>query len=239
MSAPIHSLPGFYEPFSALSHLLGALVFAVLTVRLLRDARGDARRVLVYAVFAFTAVLLLSMSGVFHMLEEGTTARNVLGRLDKAAIFALIAGTHTPIQGLFFRGFARWGVLVLMWLVAATGISLFSVFYHSLPVGLGTGIYIAMGWIAGASGLITWRRYGTRSIKLLMLGGVCYTVGAVLLGLDWPTLWPGVFGAHELWHVAVLAALALHWRFYLEHAQQPMDGEVGGRSEPRPVPDNS
>ena len=227
MLAQVHALPGFYEPFSAFSHLLGALIFAALTLLLLRHARGDWRRVSVLAVFAFTTVLLLSMSGVFHMLPEGTTGRNVLGRLDKAAIFALIAGTHTPIQGLFFRGFARWGVLTLMWLVAATGITLFSVFYHDLPSGLGTGIYIAMGWIAGGSGLVIWRREGTASIRLLMMGGVCYSVGAVLMGLDWPTLWPGVIGAHELWHVSVLLALTLHWKFIFDHSHQPMDGEIG------------
>ena len=133
MLAEVRSLPGFHEPFSALSHLLGALFFAVLAVLLVRRGRGDARRVFVLSIFALTSVLLLSMSGVFHMLDAGTTGRNVLGRLDKAAIFALIAGTHTPVQGLFFRGVARWGVLAVMWLVAATGISLFSVFYHSPP----------------------------------------------------------------------------------------------------------
>ena len=196
-------------------------MFAVLAVVLIRRARGDARRVFALVIFAITSVLLLSMSGVFHMLEDGTTGRHVLGRLDQAAIFALIAGTHTPIQVLFFRGFARWGVLLLMWLIAATGITLFSVYYHSLPHGLGTGVYLAMGWIAGVAGLIVWRREGTLSMHLLILGGLVYSLGAILLGLEWPTLWPGIFGPHELWHVAVLTALALHWRFFFEHARQP------------------
>ena len=221
MIAEVHSLPGFHEPFGALSHLIGAVVFAVLAVVLVRRARGDARRVFALVVFAITSVLLLSMSGVFHMLEEDTTGRHVLGRLDQAAIFGLIAGTHTPIQVLFFRGFARWGVLVLMWLIAATGITLFSVYYHSLPHGLGTGVYLAMGWIAGVAGLVVWRREGTLSMHLLILGGLVYSLGAILLGLEWPTLWPGIFGPHELWHVAVLTALALHWRFFFEHARQP------------------
>ena len=224
----IFSIPGFHEPFNALSHLLGAGVFAGLAVVLLRRARGDARRVALLAVFAFTSVLLLSMSGVFHMLHEDGSARAVLGRLDQAAIFALIAGTHTPVQGLFFRGWARWGVLAAVWLVAATGITLFSVYYDDLPRGLGTGVYLLLGWIAGVAGLIVWRRLGTRGAGLLIAGGVTYTVGAILLGLDWPVLLPGVIGPHELWHVAVLAALSLHWRFFLAHARQPIDGPVGG-----------
>lgn len=227
--AQVYSLPGFYEPFSAFTHLLGAIFFAILGVRLLRRGRGDVRRVLVLGVFAFTSVLLLSMSGVFHMLEPGSTGRAVMGRLDKAAIFALIAGTHTPVQGIFFRGFARWGGLTVMWLIAALGITLFSVFYDTLPTGVGTGTYLAMGWIAGSAGLVVWRREGTARIHLLILGGVFYSAGAILMGIGWPTLIPGVLGPHGLWHIAVLVALCLHWRFLFEVAQEPMDGELGRR----------
>jgi len=219
-------IPGFHEPFCAISHLAGALVCAGLAVPLLRRARGSTLRVALLAVFAVSSVFLLSMSGVFHMLDAGSSGRAVLGRLDKAAIFTLIAGTHTPVQGLFFRGRARWGVLVVMWLLAATGITLFSVFYDSLPQGLGTSIYVALGWIAGTAGLVIWRRSGFAEVRLLLLGGVAYSLGAVLLGLDWPTLIPGVFGPHELWHVAVLGALAMHWTYLYRRARgvQPVLG---------------
>ncbi len=219
-------LPGFFEPFSAIVHLFGALVFAVLAIPLMRKASGDSRRVALLAVYACACVLLLSMSGVFHMLHEEGAARDVLGRLDKAAIFILIAGTHTPVQGLFFRGVARWGVLLAMWLIAATGITLFSIFYDELPRGLEIGVYLLLGWIASLSGLIVWRRIGTAQIALLVLGGVAYSLGAILLGLDWPTLVPEVFGPHELWHLAVLTGMGLHWSFLFKHAARPMNDTV-------------
>ena len=219
----VHSLAGLFEPFSALTHLGGAVVFACLSIPLLRRARGDANRVSMFTVYAFACVLLLSMSGVFHMLPEHSTGRAVLGRLDKAAIFVLIAGTHTPVQGLFFRGAARWGVLLAMWLIAAVGITLFTIFYDQLPRGLGTGVYLILGWIASMSGLIVWRRIGTAQIALLLLGGLAYSVGAILLGLGWPTLIPGVFGPHELWHVAVLAGVSLHWAFLFKNAGRSME----------------
>ncbi len=222
----VHSIPGFHEPFSALSHLGGALVFAVLSVFLVRRGRGDPRRVLMLGVFAFTSVLLLSMSAVFHMLPEPSVERAVLGRLDHAAIFALIAGTHTPVQGLFFRGLARWGVLTFMWLVAAAGITLFSIFYNSLPGGLGTTVYLLMGWTAGIAGFVVWRRFGPARVRLLVLGGVVYSVGALLLGMKWPTLVEGVIGPHEVWHVAVLVAMGMHWRVVFRHATIPLDGPV-------------
>jgi channel protein (hemolysin III family) len=209
----VHPLPGFYEPIAASTHLIGAAVFAVLAVPLLSRARGDRHRVAALAVYSFGCVFLLAMSGVYHMLPEGGAGRPVLARLDKAAIFVLIAATHTPVQTIFFRGRARWGVLAVMWGLVALGITLFTVFFDRLPRGLGTTVYLLLGWIAGVSGLIVWRRYGTMRIRLLLLGGVFYSVGAILLGLEWPTLIPGVFGPHELWHFAVLVGMALHWRF--------------------------
>ncbi|MCP3920238.1 MAG: DNA-binding protein [bacterium] len=221
-----YPIPGFHEPFNALSHLLGAGVFAVLWIHMWRRGRGDARRSALLGVFAFASVLLLAMSGVFHMLREGSAGHAVLGRLDKAAIFVLIAGTHTPVQGLFFRGWARWGGLIAIWLIAATGITLFSVFYGHLPRGLGTAIYILLGWIAGVAGMRVWRRFGTREAELLVVGGVIYSIGAILMVVEWPVLVPGVVGPHEVWHVAVLVALSLHWRFIYTHANRSLDGPI-------------
>ncbi|MFT6831288.1 MAG: hemolysin III, partial [Planctomycetota bacterium] len=59
--------------------------------------------------------------------------------------------------------------------------------------------------------------------RLLIMGGVMYSIGAVLMGLQWPTLVPGVIGSHEIWHVAVLTAMAMHWRFFYLFASQDRD----------------
>jgi len=229
LAAPdIAPIAGFYEPFSAMTHLLGAAVFAVLGVVLVRAARGDRLRVACYAVYVVCSVFLLAMSGVYHVLDGGTTGRAVLGRLDYAAIFTLIAGTHTPVQGLFFRGFWRWAPLVLMWSAVATGATLFSVFYDEMDRSLGNAIFLFLGWMAGVSGLIVWRRLGTAQIKLLVGGGVAYSIGALIMGFEWPTLIPGVVGPHELWHIAVLLAMAMHWKFLYRNAHFPTSGPVRG-----------
>lgn len=221
----IRPLAGFQEPFSALTHLAGALVFVGLAVPLLRRARGDGRRLGLLGVYAFACVLLLAMSGVYHTLPAASTARAVLNQLDRAAIFVLIAGTHTPVQGLFFRGVARWGGLLALWLVAAVGITLFVLFHDELPSWVATGTYLALGWIAGISGLIVWRRIGTARIAPLVLGGVAYSLGALLLELDGPTLVRGYIGAHELWHLAVLLGMGLHWNFLFQNAGRELDGD--------------
>src|SRR5947209_1613726 len=108
----LHRLPGFYEPFSSASHLLGAGVFLFLGLFLLRRGRGDRARVTYLAVYVFTGVFLLSMSGVYHMHARGGPARQILARLDHAGVFLLIAGTFTPAHGILFRGPLRWGPLL-------------------------------------------------------------------------------------------------------------------------------
>ena len=63
---------------------------------LLLRSRGCHGRLYSIGIFIFSVVFLLSMSGVFHLLEPGGEPRSVLRRLDHAAIFTLIAGTFTP-----------------------------------------------------------------------------------------------------------------------------------------------
>ena len=92
---PVLSIPGFSDPVSSLSHLGGAVLFAVLGGFLIFRGRGDWRRVVALAIFVFSCVLLLSLSGVYHLLSPGTAGRSVLMRLDYAAIFVLI-DHHAP-----------------------------------------------------------------------------------------------------------------------------------------------
>ena len=108
----LYHLPGFHEPFSAISHLFGALLFLALGVPLLLRGRGSFARVFYLGVYTFSCVLLFSMSGVYHMMVRGGTAHRVIERLDHGAIFILIAGTFTPAHGILFRGWLRWGPLV-------------------------------------------------------------------------------------------------------------------------------
>src|SRR5262249_25579783 len=141
-----------------MSHLLGAVVFALLTPALLRRGRGDPARGAFLGVFAFACVFLLSMSAVYHMLPRGTGGRSVMERLDHGAIFVLIAGTFTPAHGILFRGLARWGPLLLIWAAAITGITLKTVFFSSLAEWLGAALFPSPGWVGAVSGRGAWWR---------------------------------------------------------------------------------
>jgi channel protein (hemolysin III family) len=225
-------IPGFSDPFSSLTHLAGAGVFAVLAVPLVMRGRGHAGRMTALAIFAFAVVAQLALSGVFHLLAPDTTGRAVLKRLDHAAIFVLIAATFTPVHAILFRGPWRWGMLSGIWTAAVTGLTLKTVFFDSLPEWLGLALYLGLGWMGGLSMFALARRYGLRFIRLLVAGGVAYTVGAVIDFAGAPPLIPGVIAGHELFHVAVLAGVSLHWAFIRGFAdgtlpQAPPSGDPG------------
>lgn len=206
-------IPGFSEPVSSLSHLLGAGIFAILGFFLLCRGRGSASRLFVLGIFVFSSVFLLSMSGVYHLLSPGGAGHTVLQRLDHAGIFFLIAGSFTPVHWILFAGWGRWGVLLLIWTLAATGVTLKVIFFESIPEGLGLTLYLGLGWIGLASGISMGRRYGFGLVKPLVYSGVSYTLGGLLEFLRMPVLIRGAVGPHELLHFGVLAGIGFHFRF--------------------------
>jgi hemolysin III len=140
-----YPIPGFQEPVSCWTHLLAAPFFAVLGYFLVRRGSGNWGRVSSLAIMAVSTVFLLSMSAVYHLLGPGP-GRQVMRHLDVAGVFALIAGTVTPVHAILFHGFNRWAPLLLVWSAAASGITLRIVFSQSLPQGVGIAIFLVMGW---------------------------------------------------------------------------------------------
>jgi channel protein (hemolysin III family) len=169
--------------------------------------------VAVVAVFAASAVALLVASASYHTLTRGVAVRDLLQRLDHAAIFVLIAGTFTPVHTNLFRGLWRWGMLAIVWLLALGGITLKAVYFGGVSETVGMMMYLGMGWLGIVSGTALAFRSGLRHVAPRLLGGVAYMLGAVAEYPRWPVVVPEVIGWHEMFHVAVLAGLGMHWWF--------------------------
>ena len=214
----VASIPGFFEPFASMLHLLAAGVVATLGAWLVRRGNGLGHR-LALACFVAAAVVMLALSGTYHLLDAGTTARAVLLRLDHAAIWVMIAASFTGIHGVAFRGRWRWGFLTVVWAVALCGLVLKTVFFHSLPESTGLVLYLALGWLGAVSAVALLRTHGRGSVHGLLMGGLAYSAGAAYDFLVGPALIPGVIGPHEVFHVAVVVGVALHWRFIAQLAQ--------------------
>jgi channel protein (hemolysin III family) len=225
------SIPVFGEPLSALTHLAGAVVFALLGVSLVRQGRGEPKRTLSLVVFASCGVLLLAVSGIYHLWPPDDGFREVLRRLDHAAIFLLIAGSFTPVHAILFRGAWRWGMLAGIWTLAIAGLTVKTVFFTDIPEALGLALYLGFGWLGLASWIALVRRFGLRFALPVVWGALAYTAGALADFLHWPVLAPGVVGPHELFHLAVLAGLAFHWMFIRSFASRRI-AQPGGRERP-------
>ena len=228
---PITPIPGFSEPFSSMTHLFAAGVFLLLGAVLIYRSRTSAGGTLALLVFVFGVTFALSISGVFHLLAPQGAARAVFQRLDHAAIFFLIAASYTPVHMIVFRGLMRWGVLGVVWSVAATGITLKSIFFNNIAEWLGLSLYLSLGWFGVFSTYHLYKRYGLHYIKPILFGAFAYTIGATLEFLRMPVLIPHVVGPHELFHVLVLVGISQHWLFNYRLALNPMPPLIWEKSE--------
>lgn len=228
------SIFGFADPVSSWLHLAGAVAFAMLGASLLKRAKGSPQKQAYFGVYAVCCVFVLFASGLYHLLPRGA-GRSVMLRLDHAAIFALMAGTLTAIQGALFRGWRRWIPLVGIWSVAVAGITLKALFFRSLPEWCWVALYVVPSWVISVA--VLWliaHHYGPAFLSLPVWGGVAFTAGVFVNASTGPVIIPGVFGPHEMWHVLVLVAMGLHWKFIYDVAAID-DEQVAATLKPRPA----
>lgn len=202
---------GIQDPVASLTHLLGALVFAVLGIGLIQRGQGNTSRVAALIVYVLGVVATLLASGLLHMAERETVMRSVMTRIDHAAIFFLIAATYTPVHIIEFRGWMRWGVLGVIWTAAVSGMLLKVAFIDAVPEWLSLTLYLALGWAGLFTAYTLHQVVGFRPLIPLVLGALAYTAGALLDASDLPDLVPGLIRSHEVFHLFVLAGVAAHW----------------------------
>jgi len=131
-------------------------------------------------------------------------------RLDHSMIFVLIAGTYTPIALLALNGTLGRVVLVVVWAGAVAGI-VFKLAWIDAPKWLFAAVYLALGWVAIATIGQLPEAVGWLGLAGLAVGGVLYTVGAIIYARGRPNPFPGVFGYHEVFHALVIAAASIHY----------------------------
>lgn len=203
-------LQKFREPVNGLTHLGAAVAAGAGLGALLYLGRGEIFRQVSLLVYGLSLVLMFAASGIYHTLRARPEILVWLRKLDHSAIYLLIAGTYTPICLHFFEGFWRWGMLAIIWGMALGGITA-KLFWINAPRWLTAGIYLLMGWLSVLALREMLLNMPPGALIWLALGGVWFTIGAVIYVLRKPNFIPGVFGFHEVWHIFVILGALSHY----------------------------
>jgi hemolysin III len=204
----------FKDPISGLTHVASALLALVGLVLLLVYSPPNPLARIALFTYGFSLVLQFAASSTYHLVKTTPERELWLRKLDHVAIYLLIAGTYTPICAIVLQGFWRWGLLAIIWTLAAVGIA-FKLVYIKLPRTVTVLIYVAMGWVGVLGFGELFAALPPAAIGWLAAGGVLYSLGAVVYATRRLDFWPGVFGFHEVWHLFVSAASAAHFIFVL------------------------
>lgn len=204
------ALRGWFHAAAVPLSLVGA-------VWLLSNVDSPAGRAAVGA-FGVSLVGLYAVSALYHVPMWPQRVRYVLSRCDVAMIPLFIAGTFTPVAFFALSGAWRTWSLALAWAVAIIG-SVVAASPLRAPRWVGAAGYIAVGWLTVVPFTQFVQALPWESIGLFALGGLLYTLGAVVYVNRRPDPLPHVFGYHEVFHVLVVAASVCHyfaiWRYVL------------------------
>jgi hemolysin III len=191
---------------------LGAVLMLFGTARLLwrSAAMGSRLHFLCFLVYGLGVLSVFVTSALHHGVNGSARTNHVLRQLDYCAVFVMIAGTFTPFCLLLVKGRLGTHVLALIWSLAAVGI-VTKLLYPALPKWATVAITVAMGWLGLMIAKPVYQALDWRGLAGLILGGVFFTVGGVIFGIEKPNPVPGKFGFHEIWHCCVLAGTGSHY----------------------------
>ncbi len=202
------------DPISATTHFVGLLFALIGTGPLIRKAAAGAGRAgtAAMSVFSGSMILLYAASTLYHSVKFEGEKLKIFKKIDHTMIFVLIAGTYTPICVLVLAPASGRMMLILIWSVAAAGM-LFKLLWVTCPKWVSSVIYTVMGWACLLVLGELYRRLGAAGFFWLVLGGILYTIGAVIYALkpDVFHLRQKGFGAHEIFHLFVMGGSLCHY----------------------------
>ena len=198
------------DPISGLTHLGAAILALFGLIALLIITWGENAKLVSALVYGISLILMFAASATYHMTISSPKVIEILRKVDHSAIYLLIAGTYTPFCVNAFSGFWKWGLLIIIWSLALIGVGI-KVFIIRAPRWVNAGVYLLMGWLVIAAIGEMLNTLTPAAITWLIIGGVIYTLGAVIYITKKLDFKPGVFGFHEVWHIFVILAAAAHY----------------------------
>jgi hemolysin III len=185
--------------------------YVALVAGIVLVSRSDSVRELVATwIYAAALAAMFGVSALYHRVNwRSPRVRTWMRRLDHSTILLLIAGTYTPFALLAFDGVLADVILVVVWAGAAAGLVL-NLAWIDAPTWLTAAVFIALGWV-GVVAVPELFDVGVAPAILVFVGGALYTLGALAYALKRPNPAPATFGYHEVFHLFVIGAAAVHF----------------------------
>ncbi len=206
------------QPVSGLTHLVGAMFAVAGLVLLVQAAQREAGywHVLSFSIYGTSLIALYVSSTLYHLLPLSPAGVQMLRRVDHSMVAVLIAGSYTPICLVALRAGVGMTLLAAIWGLAVAVIGV-KIFWLDAPRWITVGIFLGMGWACVFAINPLLAAMTTGGMVWLGVGGLFYSVGAIIYACKWPDPIPDVFGFHEVWHLFVMAGSACHWWMMMGH----------------------
>ena len=198
------------EIFNMTSHIVGGAlgIVALVLCVVFAAIHGNGYGVVSGAIYGVTMIILYTMSSIYHGLNPKRKAKKVFQVLDHCSIYLLIAGSYTPFALCTLREYSTalgWTIFGVIWFVAILGIVLNSIDIKKFRV-FSMICYLVMGWCIVFKINLLPELLGIVGFVLLLLGGLAYTVGAILYGLGKKHKY-----MHSIFHLFILLGSLLQF----------------------------
>ena len=199
----------FYSPteekLNIWSHAFGIFLSIIALVLLIIKAvqQDNIWMMISFPIFGLSLILLYLASTLYHASKE-PQKRFKLKVFDHAAIYVLIAGSYTPFTLVSLNGETGWLIFSMVWVMAFTGIILKLFFTGRFKV-ISTAMYVLMGWLIVFYFQDLTASLHEKGVFYLILGGVLYTIGAILYSIK------KIKFNHAIFHFFVLAGSFCHF----------------------------
>ena len=199
----------FYSPteekLNIWSHAFGIFLSIIALVLLIFKAvqQDNIWMMISFPIFGVSLILLYLASTLYHASKE-PQKRFKLKVFDHAAIYVLIAGSYTPFTLVSLNGETGWLIFSMVWVMAFTGIILKLIFTGKFKI-VSTAMYVLMGWLIVFYFQDLTAHLHEKGVFYLILGGVLYTIGAILYSIK------KIKFNHAIFHFFVLAGSFCHF----------------------------
>jgi len=198
------------EPINTWTHFISFIAAIVGLVFLIVMSKDNISKLVTMTIYGLSMILLYGASSIYHWVKTTPQKELLLKKIDHIAIYILIAGSYTPVFYHGLEGAWRWAMLISVWSLAVLGIVLKIWFIHA-PRYVSATFYVSLGWIALVPFLQLIKHLPLGAIILMAVGGVIYTMGAVIYATKIFDFFPKRFGFHEIFHLFIAAGSIVHF----------------------------